>query len=62
MGKVHSGFYVYAAVSFQVAELQTELDSLKVKYASLSRETKITQDEKDVEIQKVFCLFCLKPV
>lgn len=44
-------------VLFQVAELQAEVDNLKVKYTSLSRQTKVTQDEKDVEVQKVFCLF-----
>lgn len=48
---------LHDCVLFQVAELQAEVDNLKVKYASLSRQTKLTQDEKDVEVQKVFFLF-----
>uniref|UniRef100_H3DBJ6 Outer dense fiber protein 2-like n=1 Tax=Tetraodon nigroviridis TaxID=99883 RepID=H3DBJ6_TETNG len=42
-----------AAGICEVAELQAEVDNLKVKYASLSRQTKLTLDEKDDEVQKL---------
>lgn len=44
-------------VSFQVTELQAEVDSLKVKHTTLLRESRLTEGEKDVEVQKVFPLF-----
>lgn len=50
-------FCLHDCLLFQVAELQAEVDNLQVKFTSLSRQTKLTQDEKDVEVFKVFCLF-----
>lgn len=44
----------------QVSELQAEVENLKIKYAGLSRETRLDQNEKDVEVQKVLCLFLFK--
>lgn len=48
---------LHDCVLFQVVELQTEVENLKANYAGLSRQTKVTQDEKDVEVQKVFCFY-----
>lgn len=56
-GVEHGSFCLRDCVLFQVAELQDEVDNLKVKYTNPSRQTKLTQDEKDVELQKVVCLF-----
>ncbi|XP_038573672.1 outer dense fiber protein 2-like isoform X1 [Micropterus salmoides] len=38
---------------YQVAELQAEIDDLKMKYANLLRETEKTRDGKDTEVEKV---------
>ncbi|KAM6989918.1 outer dense fiber protein 2-like isoform 2-T2 [Tautogolabrus adspersus] len=38
---------------FQAAELQSEVEDLRIKYANLLRETEKTRDEKDTEVGKV---------
>ncbi|XP_029309715.1 LOW QUALITY PROTEIN: outer dense fiber protein 2-like [Cottoperca gobio] len=46
--KHHAGLCQY-----QVAELQVELDDLRVKYENVLRETEKTQDGKDTEVEKM---------
>ncbi|XP_070775004.1 outer dense fiber protein 2-like [Enoplosus armatus] len=38
---------------YQVAELEAEIDDLRIKYANLLRETEKTRDGKDTEVEKV---------
>ncbi|XP_067462308.1 outer dense fiber protein 2-like isoform X1 [Thunnus thynnus] len=38
---------------YQVAEFQAQIDTMRIKYASLLRETENTRDGKDTEVEKV---------
>ncbi|KAM7400419.1 hypothetical protein PAMA_004892 [Pampus argenteus] len=38
---------------YQVAELQTEIDNMRIKYANLLREMENTRDGKDTEVEKM---------
>ncbi|XP_039998789.1 outer dense fiber protein 2-like [Xiphias gladius] len=38
---------------YQVAELQAEIDDLRIKYANILRETEKTRDGKDMEVEKM---------
>ena len=49
----HSRYSHTVLCLFQVAELQAEIDDLRIKYANLLRETEKTQGGKDTEVEKV---------